>query len=214
MAKSPCLILVHFSICGVGPGYAHSSPIVIEKVCWHQWACWAVPVGKSLRTCVSLLHMTPLFLCTMQNETLVFEPLQCQTSRFGQFVWCKQAWAWTSHLKEFATISSRYKTWFILYTPKMMELWLHKEPYHQPFLVFNRYIFSPTTLLMLVQNYSSELLLLSVPIFKTKNFLWTIQEHSMISEWVHEQAPGAAFANMPWFKNSHSMNTSVDKSIL
>lgn len=46
---------------------------------------------------------------------------------------------------------SRYKAWFIVHTPKVMELWLHKKAYRQPFLVFNKYICSPKTLLTLEQ---------------------------------------------------------------
>lgn len=50
--------------------------------------------------------------------------------------------------------SSRYKTWFMAYPLKVMELWLHKELYHQPFLVFSRHIWSPENLLTLEQHFS------------------------------------------------------------
>lgn len=46
------------------------------------------------------------------------------------------------------------KIWFMVYPLKVMELWLHKELYHQHFLVFSRSIWSPDTLLTLEQYFS------------------------------------------------------------
>lgn len=114
-----------------------------------------------------------LSLCNVKLQGLASPVVQTNTST-------------SSSPREICFHPYRYKTWFIVYTLKMMELWLHKERYHQPFLAFNKLHLQPKTLLTLEQNYSSKLLLFSVRIFKNKNFLWTIQEDSMLSEQVHE----------------------------
>lgn len=80
--------------------------------------------------------------CTVQNEPAVFEPLQCQNSRFGH--------SQETHLEELTFIPLDTKP---VHPLKVLEL-LHKELYHQPFLVFSRHIWSPETLLILEQHFS------------------------------------------------------------
>ena len=196
MAKFPCLAPIHPPICAVRPRCAR-----------------AVPVGKIHRAHVPPLCILPSLLLHHAEWARGVWASAMPNFQVWPVLWCKRARAWAAHLEEFASIPPD-TPWFTVYTLKMMELRLHNEPYHQPFLAFNKYICSPKTLLTLEQNYPSKLLLFSVGIFKNKNFLQTIQEPSVISEQVHEQAPGVALANMPWFRNSHSMNIFADETVL